>query len=680
MKLFFYFMFSIAFTLFNSNVKAQCSTLGQNPWTAFPVCGTTSFSQLTVPLCSSVNLFVPGCRDGQATGGYQNKNPFWYKFTCYGAGNLAFTITPNNLADDYDWQLYDVTGLAAGDVYTNQNIIVSGNWSGSPGLTGASSSGVSFIQCASAPSLNRPRFALSPRLIQGHNYILLVSHFDDTQSGYSISFGGSANITDPLEPRLKAASAPCDGREIRIKLNKKMKCNSLAIDASDFIVITPSGSTLNPSSILSSNCTGSFDFDSLSILMATALAPGTYMLKAKNGTDNNTLQDNCDREIPVDDSLEFTVSTPLPTPMDSIKKVSCGPDYLELVFNKRIKCSSIDPAGSDFEITGPYPITVASAFVSCSEGGANIITLRLGAPMKVAGNFLVKLKTGTDGNTLLNECDVETPLPDDAPFSVYDTVDANFSFSINYGCEKNVVNYLHNGFNTVNLWKWNFTGTNPISSNLQNPIISYANFEPKTIKLFVSNGVCGDSSEQNIIFDNFFKVDFDVSPILCPGKPAIFTNKTIGNISDWQWTMGNGNIIASKNPQAQLYVPQATSDYTVLPELVVKNNYGCTAKISKSIKILYSCFIAVPSAFSPNGDGKNDFLYPLKAYKSSNLNFSIFNRFGQSLFNGNDWQQKWDGKFKGIPQPAGTYVWMLEYTNTDTGRKVFEKGTTILIR
>ena len=116
----------------------NCSTLGQNPATAFPVCGITTFSQETVPICEGASLFVPGCTDNA---NYANKNPFWYKFTCYTSGTLGFVITPNELADDYDWQLYDITGLSPNDVFTNHNIIVSGNWSGSSGTTGASAYG-----------------------------------------------------------------------------------------------------------------------------------------------------------------------------------------------------------------------------------------------------------------------------------------------------------------------------------------------------------------------------------------------------------------------------------------------------------------------------------------------------------------------------------------------------------
>jgi len=96
--------------------------------------------------------------------------------------------------------------------------------------------------------------------------------------------------------------------------------------------------------------------------------------------------------------------------------------------------------------------------------------------------------------------------------------------------------------------------------------------------------------------------------------------------------------------------------------------------------VLDNCFIAVPSAFTPNGDGLNDFLYPNNALKAINLEFKVFNRWGQLVFESRNWQEKWDGKIKGIPQTTGVYVWFLRYTHTDTGRNVFQKGTTTLIR
>ena len=99
-----------------SKLFAQtCTAPGQNPSTAFPVCGTSTFSQNTVPLCGGRALPAPSCRND----GLRDVNPFWYKFTCFKAGTLGFEITPNNLSDDYDWEIYDITGRDPNDIYTD---------------------------------------------------------------------------------------------------------------------------------------------------------------------------------------------------------------------------------------------------------------------------------------------------------------------------------------------------------------------------------------------------------------------------------------------------------------------------------------------------------------------------------------------------------------------------------
>src|SRR5579875_2525384 len=132
----------------------SCTTPGQTPSTAFPVCGTSLFHQYTVPICQSHFLNVPGC-SGNGNTAYQDKNPYWYKFTCYQTGTLGFLISPFDKGDDYDWQLYDITGHNPDDVFTDASLVVTGNWAGTFGNTGASSSGVNFIQCASDPADNK---------------------------------------------------------------------------------------------------------------------------------------------------------------------------------------------------------------------------------------------------------------------------------------------------------------------------------------------------------------------------------------------------------------------------------------------------------------------------------------------------------------------------------------------
>lgn len=194
-----------------------CTTIGQNPSTAFPVCGTGSFVQKSVPLCG--NRILPShCKSDNVT----DTNPFWYKFTCFSEGFLGFLITPNNLGDDYDWELYDITDHNPNEVFVDGKLPIACNWSGEKGLTGTSSTASERFVCA---GLGKPVYSTQPLLKRNHNYLLLVSHFDpftNSTDGYTLDFkGGTAVITDATTPRLVDASSNCGGDVVRVKLNKK---------------------------------------------------------------------------------------------------------------------------------------------------------------------------------------------------------------------------------------------------------------------------------------------------------------------------------------------------------------------------------------------------------------------------------------------------------------------------
>jgi gliding motility-associated-like protein len=91
--------------------------------------------------------------------------------------------------------------------------------------------------------------------------------------------------------------------------------------------------------------------------------------------------------------------------------------------------------------------------------------------------------------------------------------------------------------------------------------------------------------------------------------------------------------------------------------------------------------IYVPSAFTPNGDGKNDILEPLgnPSGKVTHFVFRVYNRSGQVVFETRTPRKGWDGKFKGIQQPSAVYVWVFQGTDPD-GKPVIFKGTTLLLR
>lgn len=662
--------FSIVFFSFRGMTQTACTTLGQTPATAFPVCGTSVFKQESVPACGGSQVPAP-CNDGAET----DINPYWYKFTCFTAGTLGFVITPNTATDDYDWQLFDVTGHDPNDVYTDAGLFVSCNWSSQVGKTGTGNNSNGNKNCAGP---NYPNMSSMPTLVEGHNYLLLVSHFTSTdQSGYSLTFGGgTASITDPTQPALKSVTASCDGGTLQVVLNKKVTCSSLAPDGSDFQVSPlPAGVTIKGAS--ASSCNSGFDLDTLTVTLNGKLPAGNYKLVVQTGSDGNTLLDNCGNQIPDQESLPFAFESK-PTIFDSVAPVGCDPNQLRLVFNTGMVCSTVKPDGSDFtvsKITGATAVSVVSATTNCDANGlTSVILLNLSGPIQTAGHYRIDLLPGR----IFNECGLASPASS-VDFYTVDTVSARaMSDSIRYGCTNDTVVFSYPSTNGVNWWQWIIDSD---TSDLQNPGMRiYAASGTHSVRLTVSNGVCSDTFSTSIVLDNAVRAAFEAPNIICPTDVVQFKNNSTGSIDSWEWNFGDGTTSSLQVPADHTYpITGVETRYTVT--LIVSNStLGCSDTAVQQVDVLKSCYIAVPSAFTPNGDGVNDYLYPLNAFKADNLIFRIFNRLGQLVFSSTSWTQKWDGRIDGHEAPAGTYVWMLQYNDRDSGRKVFQKGTTMLIR
>jgi gliding motility-associated-like protein len=88
--------------------------------------------------------------------------------------------------------------------------------------------------------------------------------------------------------------------------------------------------------------------------------------------------------------------------------------------------------------------------------------------------------------------------------------------------------------------------------------------------------------------------------------------------------------------------------------------------------------VAVPTAFTPNGNNANDQLRPLGNIASIDF-FKVYNRWGNLVFQTNQTGVGWDGTFKGVLQPSDTYTWVLLGKTTD-GQVIKQSGKTLLIR
>ncbi len=670
----------LTFFLVKVDMAQVCTAEGQKPTTAINVCGNVTIVQANPYVCVNREIFVPGCTGKTIQGVpqiFHDTIPFWYKFTCSQSGTLAFQVTPDTPDDDYNWQLFDYTGYSPGSVYTNHSLVVTGNWSGTLGSTGASATGSPFLICYSDPATNTNSFSQMPTLISGHNYLLLISHRFG-QGGYTLSFGGgTADITDPLMPHMVSARATCSGSPLVITFNKKLKCTHPFIDVSEFAINPPLANVVGGVGI---DCNHSEEIDSAVLTLDNPLPAGNYTIFIK---DPSTISDFCGRYIPVGESIPFVVYPVIPVVMDSLTRPGCTPDELELVFKKNIMCSSIAADGTDFVVTGPSAVTVTGDSVICFNNPflnavVTVIKLKLSAPILVKGNYHLKLVTGSDGNTLKDECNQSIPAGSTLDFSIEEPVNADFGYTIRPGCKYDTIDYSHDGLHDANLWKWDFENIG--QSNLQNPEIFYDPFGLQHTQLIVSNGGCSDTSDVVPIFlGDEFKAGFEATSLVCPGQPASFKDTSIGHIVSWLWNFGNGNTSTLRSPASQSYIPSQVST-TVIAQLSVTNNKGCTSTATQKISLPNFCYVSVPGAFTPNNDGINDYLYPLNLYNPVGFVFKVFNRYGQVVFETEDPAKRWNGRYRGQVADPGTYMWILHYTDFNTRQFIEQKGTSILIR
>jgi gliding motility-associated-like protein len=86
----------------------------------------------------------------------------------------------------------------------------------------------------------------------------------------------------------------------------------------------------------------------------------------------------------------------------------------------------------------------------------------------------------------------------------------------------------------------------------------------------------------------------------------------------------------------------------------------------------------VPNMFTPNGDGYND-QFVINVANLNNFSISIFNRWGQQLFQSRSTFVNWDGNFNGKPVPAGVYYYLINATDF-SGTKIQKSGYITLIR
>ncbi len=159
---------------------------------------------------------------------------------------------------------------------------------------------------------------------------------------------------------------------------------------------------------------------------------------------------------------------------------------------------------------------------------------------------------------------------------------------------------------------------------------------------------------------------------------AIETNNS--GVTKWEWS-GTGFLdnpfIA--NPLATFTSPVTTAPYDYVYSVTGTTPEGCQGSDEIKIKVYKGPDIYVPSAFTPNKDGKNDWLIALPVGIKEFKFLHVFNRWGQLIFATKDPSRGWDGRISSADQATGVYIWIVEGVDY-TGKLITRKGMATLIR
>ncbi len=240
--------------------------------------------------------------------------------------------------------------------------------------------------------------------------------------------------------------------------------------------------------------------------------------------------------------------------------VPCGATYISLDILDPVLCSSIATDGSDFTLTGPGgPFTITSVVgVGCGTN-TNQIQIYITPSVIMGGTYTLTITTGSDGNTLLNDCGGEMDDPTTLVF-IAQPLPATI-YGDNPICEGASVNLTASAGTA---WLWNTGSTNQT--------INVSPTSTTTYSVTVFNDSCSSNASFTVNVDPAPVADFTASPNpVCVGDPITFTDNSTRCCSGfgcifpeiYTWDFGDGGFALSLGPSNQTYTYNTVGTYTV---------------------------------------------------------------------------------------------------------------------
>lgn len=257
---------------------------------------------------------------------------------------------------------------------------------------------------------------------------------------------------------------------------------------------------------------------------------------------------------------------------------------------------------------------------------------------------------------------------------VYPRFHSNFGYS-GLPCPGGPIQFYDSSTSTygpVTSWYWKFGDNDSIISVLPNPVHTYLKGGTYDVVLISHNKLnCVDTVTKQVFIEKFFPFAGNDTTIV-KGESINF-NASGG--SSYTWTPSTYlNISVGSSPTG--YYPDTGH---ILYKVHITSELGCSGDAYVRVYVVGQASFYVPTAFTPNGDGRNDIFRIIGVGYRQVIFFRVFNRWGQMVYNNSTFGIGWDGTYYGKPLEIGTYYWEANVIDR-FGKNTVAKGDVELIR
>lgn len=172
-----------------------------------------------------------------------------------------------------------------------------------------------------------------------------------------------------------------------------------------------------------------------------------------------------------------------------------------------------------------------------------------------------------------------------------------------------------------------------------------------------------------------FNVDNPVHGLM---NPVFHTVNSSTNATSYVWNFGDGNSSTGFAPI--ITYPEDAGNYTIT--LVANNPGNCPDSTSLNVTIQEELIFYVPNTFTPDGDEYNNVFSPVftSGFDPYSYTLTIYNRWGETLYESNDALVGWDGTYQGAPCQAGIYTWTIRFKSSKSDQKITKTGHIQLLK